>query len=755
MKSVSTFLVILFTVFIPVISQGVPRFLNHQGRIIQSDDNPVSSVANVIFKLYLAPTGGSVIWSQTLSVAFDNGYYSVVLGPGTPELSAEIFDVSDLYLGVTLEGTSEFEPRYQITSVPYAILAEVSSVSESVEGGLVVDGVEVMDSDGNMHLPGELTIEGSMTLPQSYLGGLAEASEANKGQVFYVTDQESLYYSNGSEWVETSGGGSGNGSDISPPVIASLSPSQIEPGQDVVVEIHGQDFESGCEVEFGENMQSDLTFIGSTQVNVNTGTELQSGTYNVRLINPIGWRDTRTDGLVVDAVPQWQTTAGSLGTVADSMSGDHFTLVVTDLEDQDLTYSVVSGALPPGLNLNSETGVIWGDPDDIEGEIEYNFDVRVTDTAHTPNSVDRSFAITIIDLINYFGDISDGVAVLNGGEITGLSLGGSSYGSDYHGTSLPDSNVYEAPVSNPSGSYNGDMVVLNFESLTIDSGYWLTTDQPSRGLMVFVRGDCIINGTISMMARGAKADPQAHGVNNEGLQFPYLTEGGSTDLSTANLSPLAGCGDGDNAETIGEIFFPHEETGTIFTIQKYGEGPTSANQNGYDGSNGTSGSGGGGRQSCSHGGTSTGGSRGSCFSGGSGGAGNHQCTSVAPEAFGGAGGRTCYCGGNGAGNPSWQTDSGSTTGYGYNGTGGTLILVVGGTLSGSGTITAQGTKGGYVNHGQCSDGSGSGGGNILILSREDTFSGTVTADGEERGVGASNCPGYRGGNGSVQKHLVQ
>ena len=115
--SLSVLVVLLF----PVTGFGVPDFLSHQGRIIQANNTPLAGSANVEFSLYSNVVGGSQEWSQSMSVTFEDGYYSVVLGPGSPTMSTDLFDGGDLYLGVTLEGEDEFSPRQRIISVPYAM----------------------------------------------------------------------------------------------------------------------------------------------------------------------------------------------------------------------------------------------------------------------------------------------------------------------------------------------------------------------------------------------------------------------------------------------------------------------------------------------------------------------------------------------------------------------------------------------------------------------------------------------------------
>ena len=102
-------------------------------------------------------------------------------------------------------------------------------------------------------------------------------------------------------------------------------------------------------------------------------------------------------------------------------------------------------------------------------------------------------------------------------------------------------------VQNKNGSYDGDMVVKQYTSVAIDNGDTVTVDQPCRGLMILVSGDCTINGTLSMKGRGAAANPSSGGgndsnaVDTNGLRLTFLASGGSDSLTAANTL-LNGCG---------------------------------------------------------------------------------------------------------------------------------------------------------------------------------------------------------------------
>ena len=380
----------------PLVASGVPAFLTHQGHILESNNSPVTGSANVTFELYPNATGGSAMWTQTIATTFDNGFYSVVLGPGTPTLSEDLFDASVLYLGITLEGQDEFAPRSQLTSVPYAMRSGMAEVAESAEsvtgevnavGGLTVDGQQIIDDSGN------LTLSGDMNIPHGTVGDMPSASDDNKGLLFYDTSENALYYSNGTEWVNVSSGGGDGPAGV--PVINDLSPGQIEPETNVTLSINGSAFEDGCEVWIENTQLDNVTFVNSGQLQVETGVELTSGVYTVKTVNPNGLRDISVDALIVDGSPEWVTGAGEIARFSKHLSGDIFTFEATDPEGQDLTYTLTQGTLPGTLLLNESTGLMSGELPDVEEDTTYELQLTVTDTADTPNAVVRDFSFVV------------------------------------------------------------------------------------------------------------------------------------------------------------------------------------------------------------------------------------------------------------------------------------------------------------------------------------------------------------------------
>ena len=63
---------------------SVPHLLTHQGRLYDSMGMPITGMLDVQFNLYDAASGGMSLWSETITITFDDGYFSASLGAKTP-----------------------------------------------------------------------------------------------------------------------------------------------------------------------------------------------------------------------------------------------------------------------------------------------------------------------------------------------------------------------------------------------------------------------------------------------------------------------------------------------------------------------------------------------------------------------------------------------------------------------------------------------------------------------------------------------
>ena len=435
------------------------------------------------------------------------------------------------------------------------------------------------------------------------------------------------------------------------------------------------------------------------------------------------------------------------GTIADA----RFPSILPAISGANLT------GLPTQADINTLTAnvAMLGFKVAVNGSLsKYNLVDQIIDEFNDTSGIDSgatssmnhsSGSYTVIQPGNYFGDGSDG-AFTSGGNTT-------------------------ITVQNKNGTYDGDMVIKQYTSFTLNAGHTFTPDQACRGMLIYVQGDCTINGTIDMTARGPNADPtntaswnnagsDGNTVGANGLQIGLL-KSGSSDTFTNDGSGFNGCGTGARNAVANQSNL--SGNGKIYTISRQGAGGGSGGhgnntQTGNNGSNGgsTNSTGGGGSGATSgSGATNAGnGSYGSCWGGGSGGAGTHGSTgsTMHAVAWGGQAGYGNF-GGNagGAGNPG-GSGNGVHGGTGETGTGGLIIIICGGTISGNGTIRANGKNGGNWIQNNSGGGGGSGGGAILVLGATNSFSGTVQANGgvgtpNSGSMGSSSRAGGNGGSG--------
>jgi hypothetical protein len=277
--------------------------------------------------------------------------------------------------------------------------------------------------------------------------------------------------------------------------------------------------------------------------------------------------------------------------------------------------------------------------------------------------------------------------------------------------------------------------------LTINSGVTFQPHVRKLFTCLWVQGNLSVNGTLTMTARGASTASLANPNNTI-----RIINGTYSSITNPEVPSSGGSG------------------GATFTSTSSG----TPGNNGSDGFSGATGGGGSGGKYLSTQGSGGAGASGTAFSGGPGGGGANSGTATAGGANGGAGGRSDSIGGGnasggGAGNPggrSSRASSGNVTGIpaldGYFGTGGTLIVFVTGNLSGSGTISSNGSQGGGVTGSSIGGGGGSGAGSVNIICNSGSVT-TLQANGGARGLGYETSSGGiyysdggRGGNGTAR-----
>src|SRR5579871_2396092 len=163
MRKVS-FLFALMMVSAARAANPVPPTIDQQGRFLKMDGTPETGTLMVTFALYDAATAGSMLWSETQSLALDvAGFYATALGAQTP-FPAGTWDGRTLFLGITVEGEAEMTPRQPVVSVPYALRAGVAvdAVGDIHPTSITVNGKTIVDSMGNTTIMGPAGPPGPM-----------------------------------------------------------------------------------------------------------------------------------------------------------------------------------------------------------------------------------------------------------------------------------------------------------------------------------------------------------------------------------------------------------------------------------------------------------------------------------------------------------------------------------------------------------------------------------------------------------------
>ena len=210
------------------------------------------------------------------------------------------------------------------------------------------------------------------------------------GYLIYNTTVDYFQQRRGGSWI----------SIASPPSISTISPTSFTGGSGTTFTINGVGFDDGANVQFKGNdgtlySSGTVTFVNSTQLTATNATDftVANEPYSVIVTNGSGLSAASSTTIDAGGTPAWSTASGSLGTVLDgARSSASFTVVATEPDGQAITYSVVTGAIPTGMTLNTSTGVINGTPDAVSSNTTYNFTIRASDGI---NTADRAFSITV------------------------------------------------------------------------------------------------------------------------------------------------------------------------------------------------------------------------------------------------------------------------------------------------------------------------------------------------------------------------
>jgi len=116
-----------------VFAAPVEQVVSFQGKIVESGV-PAEGPRDIHFYIYGVASGGISLWDENHpGVNVVGGLFNVELGAITAFADAGVDFSEQYWVGISVEGGAEIEPRYKLTSSPYAI----------ADGDWVVDGADM------------------------------------------------------------------------------------------------------------------------------------------------------------------------------------------------------------------------------------------------------------------------------------------------------------------------------------------------------------------------------------------------------------------------------------------------------------------------------------------------------------------------------------------------------------------------------------------------------------------------------------
>jgi hypothetical protein len=156
MKIKSAFTVAIFLSAAILSNAQVPRLINYQGKLTDTSGNPVDGSHSILFSIYNAETGGSVLWSEVQTVTVIDGLFSVLLGSVSP-IPYSVFHELETYLELKFGSDPAMTPRQRLVSVGYAMHSENTDKLDGHDAADFVRSVDgVAPENGNIDF-----IEGS------------------------------------------------------------------------------------------------------------------------------------------------------------------------------------------------------------------------------------------------------------------------------------------------------------------------------------------------------------------------------------------------------------------------------------------------------------------------------------------------------------------------------------------------------------------------------------------------------------------
>lgn len=167
-------------------SLAPPRTVAFQGRLLDSNNTPITAETPLRFALYNSPTasGAAMLWQEKQSIKPDrNGYFTVNLGK-LSRLEQSLFtDNPSLYVGISVNERPELKPRQQLPTTTFAANSQtVQGMKPITDSPDKTNNVLLaLDSIGNLTIGGSANPTFQATGGQFTLSGQTTVLTTNPG----------------------------------------------------------------------------------------------------------------------------------------------------------------------------------------------------------------------------------------------------------------------------------------------------------------------------------------------------------------------------------------------------------------------------------------------------------------------------------------------------------------------------------------------------------------------------------------------
>lgn len=135
-----------------------PRILSFQGKLTDSQGNPITNSADILFSIYSSENTSvkDFFWQEKDFVKPDmEGTFSILLGKKNPISDTLFSQSSTLFLGIKVGDSPELTPRQQIATTSLSSNAQALQGLEPITNTVKVSNVVLaLDSGGNLSIAG-------------------------------------------------------------------------------------------------------------------------------------------------------------------------------------------------------------------------------------------------------------------------------------------------------------------------------------------------------------------------------------------------------------------------------------------------------------------------------------------------------------------------------------------------------------------------------------------------------------------------